>query len=170
MRRRVLRSSKSGSARPSSAIHSSATAWGLDGIERFVSTPELQNEGSIASDPLPPGQVFAIGPGGHHEATSLYRIEGQRGARWWCPDSQPSPTRPVSRERLARRTESVCSARDLVGDRNPREHEFVVQLRSFDSGKSGANLGVAVLIALCSALLGRSPKGGLAIVGWPQSR
>ena len=47
-------------------------------------------------------------------------------------------------------------ARDLVGDRNPREHEFVVQLRSFNSGKSGANLGVAVLIALCSALLGRS--------------
>jgi len=55
-------------------------------------------------------------------------------------------------------------ASDLVGDRNPREHEFVVQLRSFDSGKSGADLGVAVLIALCSALLGRSLKGGLAIV------
>jgi ATP-dependent Lon protease len=56
-------------------------------------------------------------------------------------------------------------ARDLVGDRNPREHEFIVQLRSFDSGKSGANLGVAILIALCSGLLGRSLKGGLAIVG-----
>jgi ATP-dependent Lon protease len=40
-----------------------------------------------------------------------------------------------------------------------------VQLRSFDTGKSGANLGVAVLIALCSALLARSLKGGLAIVG-----
>jgi ATP-dependent Lon protease len=38
-------------------------------------------------------------------------------------------------------------------------------LRSFDSGKRGANLGVAVLIALCSALLGRSLKGGITIVG-----
>lgn len=56
-------------------------------------------------------------------------------------------------------------ARDLVGDRSPREHEFVVQLRSFDLGKSGAYLGVAVLIALCSVLLGRSLRGGLAIVG-----
>jgi len=35
---------------------------GLDGIEHFVSTPELQSEGSIGGDPLPPRQVFAIGP------------------------------------------------------------------------------------------------------------
>jgi ATP-dependent Lon protease len=55
--------------------------------------------------------------------------------------------------------------RDLVGDRNPREQDIVVQLRSFGSGKSGANLGVAVLIALCSALLSRSLKAGLAILG-----
>jgi predicted ATP-dependent Lon-type protease len=27
---------------------------GLDGIEQFVSTPELQSEGSIGGDPLPP--------------------------------------------------------------------------------------------------------------------
>jgi hypothetical protein len=66
--------------------------------------------------------------------------------------------------RLAEQNLHAC-ARDLVGDRNPREHEFTVQLRSFDSGKSGAQLGVAVLIALCSALLARSLKGGLAIVG-----
>jgi predicted ATP-dependent Lon-type protease len=36
-------------------------SMGLDGIEHFVSTPELQSEGSIGGDPLPPGQVFAIG-------------------------------------------------------------------------------------------------------------
>jgi ATP-dependent Lon protease len=56
-------------------------------------------------------------------------------------------------------------AQELVGDRNPREHEFAVQLRSFDSGKSGADLGVPALSALCSALLNRPLKGGLAVVG-----
>ena len=31
-------------------------------------------------------------------------------------------------------------SRELVGDRNPREHEFAVQLRAMDANKSGAQL------------------------------
>lgn len=140
-------------------------SMGLEGIEHFVSTPELQSEGSIGGDPLPPGQVFAIGPGGHDEATSLYRIEvteGPGGSVRILNQAPPAPFRESVR--LAEQN-LYTRARDLVGDRSPREHEFVVQLRSFDSGKSGAYLGVAVLIALCSVLLGRSLRGGLAIVG-----
>ena len=57
------------------------------------------------------------------------------------------------------------AARELVGDRNPREHEFTVQLRSFDAAKSAAHTGVPVLLALASALLGKPLKGGLAVVG-----
>ena len=140
-------------------------SMGLDGIEQFVSTPELQSEGSIGGDPLPPGQVFAIGPGGHDEATSLYRIEVTEGPGGGVRILNQAP--PASFRESVRLAEQnlYARARDLVGDRNPREHEFIVQLRSFDAGKSGANLGVAVLIALCSALLGRSLKGRLAIVG-----
>ena len=140
-------------------------AMGLDGVEQFVSTPELQSEGSIGGDPLPPGQVFAIGPSGHDEATSLYRIEVTEGPGGGVRILNQAPPAPF-RESVRLAEQNLYSrARDLVGDRNPREHEFMVQLRSFDSGKSGGNLGVAVLIALCSALLGRSLKGGLAIVG-----
>jgi len=36
---------------------------GEDGVEKFVSTPELQSENSIGSDPLEPGQVWSISPG-----------------------------------------------------------------------------------------------------------
>ena len=53
----------------------------------------------------------------------------------------------------------------LVGDRDPRSHEFSVQLRAFDSAKSGAKTGVASLIALASALLRKSVRGGLVLVG-----
>ena len=56
-------------------------------------------------------------------------------------------------------------AGELVGDRNPREHEFAVQLRSFDAGKSGSALGVPVLAAFCSALVNRPLKGGMAVIG-----
>ncbi len=53
----------------------------------------------------------------------------------------------------------------LVGDREPRSHEFSVQLRAFDAAKSGAKTGVASLIALASALLRKSVRGGLVVVG-----
>jgi predicted Zn-ribbon and HTH transcriptional regulator len=55
--------------------------------------------------------------------------------------------------------------REFVGDRNPREHEFALQLRAFDTPKSGQSLGVAALLALCSALIGKSLEGGLVVVG-----
>jgi ATP-dependent Lon protease len=54
---------------------------------------------------------------------------------------------------------------ELVGDRNPREHEFTEQLRSFDAARAADQTGVPVLLALSSALLGRPLKGGLAVVG-----
>jgi ATP-dependent Lon protease len=56
-------------------------------------------------------------------------------------------------------------AKSLVGDRDPRSHEFTVQLRSFDAAKSGSKLGVAALIALCSSLLKKSVRGGLIVIG-----
>ncbi len=37
---------------------------GLDGVEQFVSTPELHSDEAIDAEPLPPGQVWAVGPGG----------------------------------------------------------------------------------------------------------
>jgi ATP-dependent Lon protease len=33
---------------------------GEDDVEKFVATPELYSEGTIGTDPLPPGQVWAI--------------------------------------------------------------------------------------------------------------
>jgi len=53
----------------------------------------------------------------------------------------------------------------LVGDKDPRQHEFTVQLRAFDVAKSGAKLGVAALISLCTSLLKKSLRGGLIVVG-----
>ena len=58
-----------------------------------------------------------------------------------------------------------AQAARLVGDQDPRQHEFTVQLRAFDASKSGAKLGVAALVALCTALLKKSTRGGLIVVG-----
>jgi ATP-dependent Lon protease len=138
---------------------------GPDGVEHFVATPELQSEDSIGGDPLPAGQVWALSPGGQDEAAGLYRIEVTEGPGSGVRILNQSPPAPF-RESVRIAEQNLYSrARDLVGERNPREHEFAVQLRSFDTSKSGANLGIAALVALCSALLARPLKGGLAIVG-----
>ncbi|GGS28003.1 hypothetical protein [Deinococcus knuensis] len=39
-------------------------------------------------------------------------------------------------------------------------------LRAFDSARNGTGLGLASLLALCSALLGRSLRGGLITAGY----
>jgi ATP-dependent Lon protease len=46
---------------------------GLDVVEKFVSTPELQSADSIGTDPLPAGQVWAISPGGQEQASPRWR-------------------------------------------------------------------------------------------------
>jgi ATP-dependent Lon protease len=56
-------------------------------------------------------------------------------------------------------------AKELVGDRDPREHEFSVQMRAMDADKTGTGLGLPVLTALCGSLLGKNTRGGTIVVG-----
>jgi ATP-dependent Lon protease len=138
---------------------------GLEGIEKFVATPELQSEDSIGTDPLPAGQVWAISPGGQDDATGLYRIEVSEGPGGGVRILNQSPPGPFRESVKIAEQNLYARANELVGDRNPREHEFAVQLRSFDAAKSGSALGVGVLIAFASSLLAKPLKGGLAVVG-----
>lgn len=138
---------------------------GADGVEKFVSTPELQSENSIGTDPLEPGQVWTISPGGVEEHPGLFRIETNEG-----PGSGVKilnkPVPPAFKESMGYAEQNLYArAMQLVGDKDPRHHEFTVQLRAFDASKSGAKLGMASLIALCSALLKKSVRGGLIVVG-----
>jgi ATP-dependent Lon protease len=140
-------------------------SMGLDGVEKFVATPELQSEDSIGPDPLEHGQVWAISPGGQDEAAGLYRIEVNEGPGSGVRIINQSAPAPFRESVRIAEQNLYARSNELVGDRNPREHEFTVQLRSFDAGKSAAQTGVSVLLALASALLGKPLKGGMAVVG-----
>ena len=140
-------------------------AMGEDGIEKFVATPELRSDDAIDPDPLPPGQVWAIGPGSPETGPSLYRIEATAG-----PGSGVkilnAPVPPAFRESTRYAEQNLYTrARELVGDRDPRSREFSVQLRAMDNDRAGEALGLPVLLALCGALLEKSLKGGLIVVG-----
>jgi ATP-dependent Lon protease len=140
-------------------------AMGLDGVEKFVSTPELQSEDSVGADPLPAGQVWAISPGGQDEGVGLYRLEVNEGPGGGVRILNQSPPAPFRESVKIAEQNLYARSQELVGDRNPREHEFTVQLRSFDASKMAGQTGVPVLLALVSALLGRPLKGGLVVVG-----
>ena len=138
---------------------------GVDGVEQFVSTPEQHSDQAIESDPLPPGQVWAVSPGGNGSAPALYRIEATVGPGGSVKILN-SPVPPAFRESVRYGEQNLyMRAKDLVGDRDPRAHEFSVQLRAIDADNSGQGLGLAVLVALCGALIERSTKGGLIVVG-----
>ena len=138
---------------------------GADGVEQFVATPELHSDEAIESDPLPPGQVWGVGIGGGETGPGLYRIEATCG-----PGSgvrilnQPTP--PSFRESVRVGEQNLYArSKELVGDRNPRQEEFSIQMRAMDSDRSGMGLGLAVVVALCGALLGRNTRGGTIVVG-----
>ncbi|MFA7553116.1 MAG: protease Lon-related BREX system protein BrxL [Spongiibacteraceae bacterium] len=140
---------------------------GDDGVEKFVSTPELRSDNEIGSDPLEPGQVWAISEGGHDvdDSSGLYRIEVTEG-----PGSGVkilnNPAPPPFKESVKYAEQNLYARSSLlVGDRDPRSHEFSIQLRAFDAAKKGAKLGIPTLIGLCSAMLKKPVKGGLILVG-----
>jgi len=138
---------------------------GEDGVETFVTTPEIHSENTISEDPLPPGQIWALNAGGQEETTGLYKIEINSS-----PGSgvkilnKPAP--PQFQESVRYAEQNLYSKnKELIGDREARLNEFSIQLRAFDASKSGNGMGMAVLIGMCSAVLEKNTKGGLVIVG-----
>jgi ATP-dependent Lon protease len=138
---------------------------GEDGVETFVTTPEIHSENTISEDPLPPGQIWALNAGGQEETTGLYKIEINSN-----PGSgvkilnKPAP--PQFQESVRYAEQNLYSkSKELIGDREARLNEFSIQLRAFDASKSGNGMGMAVLMGMCSALLERNTKGGLVVVG-----
>ena len=140
-------------------------AMGEDGVEKFVSTPELHSDEAIDPDPLPPGQGWGISPGSPETGPSLYRIEVRSGKGSGVRILN-APVPPAFRESVRYAEQNLYTrAKELVGDRDPRAHEFSLQLRAMDNARDGAGVGLPALMALCSGLLEKSIKGGLISVG-----
>lgn len=166
VRRRVKEQQKRVGAAEFRNTHFSYTI-GDDGVEKFVATAELRANNEIGDDPLEPGQVWTISEGGSEidDNAGLYRIEVNEG-----PGSgvkilnNPAPAAFKESLRYAEQN-LYARSMQLIGDRDPRAHEFTVQLRAFDAAKKGSRVGVAALIAMCSSILKKSLKGGLILIG-----
>ncbi len=114
---------------------------------------------------MPPGQVWTISPGGQDENTGLYRIEVNEGSGSGVRIINVPAPGPFRESVRCGEQNLLARAKELVGDREPREHEFNIQLLAFDTARSGSSLGLGVLLGMCSALLKKSLKGGLIVIG-----
>lgn len=136
-----------------------------DGVEQFVSTPELHSDDAIDSDPLPPGQVWAVSPGGPDSQPGLFRIEANVGPGSGAKIlNQPVPAQFRESVKMGEQNLYI-NAKALVGDREPRAFEYSIQLRAMDNDRNGSGLGLAVLVALVGTLLKKNTQGGTLIVG-----
>lgn len=164
VRRRVKEQQKRIGAAEFRNTHFSYTL-GAEGVEKFVTTPELRSQEGIGDEPLESGQIWTLSPGAADEHPGLFRLEVTEGAGSGVRVLN-KPVPPAFQESVRCAEQNLYTrATQLVGDRDPRSHEFSVQLRGFDAAKSGAKTGVACLIALSSALLRKSVRGGLIVVG-----
>jgi ATP-dependent Lon protease len=136
---------------------------GAEGVEQFVSTPELHSDEALESDPLAPGQVWAASMGTPETGPGLFRIEVNSGPGAGVKILN-QPTAPAFRESVKVGEQNLYArSKELVGDRDPREHEFSIQMRAIDSDKTGT--GLPVLVSLCGSLLGKNTRGGTIVVG-----
>ena len=132
---------------------------------KFVSAPELQSGAGIGTDPLEPGQVWTISPGDGQENPGLYRIEVTEGPGNGVKILNKPVPQPF-RESVSYAEQNLYArSANLVGDKDPRHHEYSVQLRAFDTARSGSKLGVATLVALATSLLKKSLRGGVGHSG-----
>jgi len=138
---------------------------GVDGVEQFVSTPELHSDEAIESDPLPPGQVWAASMGSPEAGAGLYRLEVTSGPGGGVKILNQPPAAAFRESVKVGEQNLYTRAKELVGDRDPREHEFSIQMRAMGADKTGSGLGLPVLVALCGSLLGKNTRGGTIIVG-----
>jgi ATP-dependent Lon protease len=134
-------------------------------LQNISKTAKPKRNGFIGEYPLNCFEVWAISPGNEEDPPGLYRIDiNERPGFGIEILNRPAPNE--FRESL-RRAEKYFYAqyKHLVGDEDPRNHEFKIYLRRFDFSKSGAKLGIAALIALCISLLKKNIRDGLIIVG-----
>src|SRR5271157_4524353 len=136
-----------------------------DGVEKFVATPELHSEKSIGSDPLPAGQIWTISAGGQDEHAGLYRVEVKVGPGSGVRIVNVPAPGPFRESVRCGEQNLISQAQSMVGDRDPRQHEFNIQLLAFDAARSGSAVGLAVLLAMSSAMLNKSLKGGMIVIG-----
>jgi ATP-dependent Lon protease len=131
------RSSKSASAPPSSATRISATRWARKAWKSSSPLPSCRAREASATSRWSRDRSGSLHPVVTKIQACFQVWKSLKGPAAGCAMlNKPAP--PPFQESIRCAEQNLYArAMQLVGDREPRQHEFSVQLRAFDSAKSG---------------------------------
>ena len=139
---------------------------GVEGVEQFVSTPELHSDEPDRERPA------AARPGVDDQPRREWRGAGvvSAGSDGWAGRRREDPERAgvagIPGERAVWRAEPVHAGEGTWWATASRGRmSFQCNCGPWTADTAGHGLGLGVLVALCGALIERSVKGGLIIVG-----
>lgn len=135
------------------------------GQEAFVTCRELGSTQLIPEGSLNPGDLFTVGFDPEEGRYSLYRLQvtaspsGHRFSVVGVPGRCIRESARMAYDFIKANASRIGIDRDIAG------YDVNVQVMSLMQGKDSSDLGVAMFIAMVSALVGRSIAGGLVILG-----
>jgi len=135
------------------------------GQETFVTCRELGSTQLIPDGTLNPGDLFTVGFDPEEGRYSLYRLQvtaTPSGHRFNVVGVQGRNVRESARMAY----DFIKANASRIGlDRDIASYDVNVQVMSLMQGKDSADLGVALFIAMVSALVGRSIAAGVVVLG-----
>jgi DNA-binding MarR family transcriptional regulator len=126
---------------------------------------EVPTERRVGTARLPAGQAWAAGANGPAGIATVVRIEVAESRGQGIRLVNESPSAALRSGVKAAKDYLYLHATDLVGARNPKNHELAVEVHTLNGGKADGAYGVGLLLACCSALLKKQLRGGLVVVG-----
>lgn len=134
-------------------------------VETFVTVPEQTAGGLIPADKLEPGVAFTIGTDRADGRRAIFRIEAQASKGKGKLNITGAPSQAMRDAIKTAKTYLQANATHLGVNKDPNEYDFYIQIVNLMQSKEGSETGVAFLIVMLSAMLGRPVVESLVILG-----
>jgi ATP-dependent Lon protease len=135
------------------------------GQETFVACRELGSTQLIPDGTLSPGDLFTVGFDPEESRYSLYRLQVTATPSGHRFNVVGVPGRGIRESARMAYDFTKANASRIGLDRDIGNYDVNVQVMSLMQGKDSADLGVALFIAMVSALVGRSIAAGVVVLG-----
>lgn len=135
--------------------------------ETFVSVPEEGSEGFIASGPLTPGVAYGIASDPSDRRLGIVRLEVQalRGSGGMRTSGTPRGNNAMKDALRTAHDFLKANPRASVGGKGVPDYDLSIQVINPMGTQEGAGIGVAAVIAMLSALVGKPVSERTVVLG-----